>query len=154
MTPALARVEHFISNYPDLKVILFDSSTHTAELAAQTLGVAPGQIAKTLVFLADANPVIVVTCGDKKVDTKQLAKTLNVKKVKFANAELVTVLTGFPPGGVSPLGLTKDLPIYLDQSLYQYDVVYAAAGTANSALPVRPDRLQEITAGSLVSVCK
>ncbi|MBP1763093.1 MAG: YbaK/prolyl-tRNA synthetase associated region [Firmicutes bacterium] len=154
MTPALARVENFISNYPDLKVILFDSSTHTAEMAAQTLGVTPGQIAKTLVFMADLKPVIIVTCGDKKVDARQLAKTLGVKKVKFANAELVTELTGFPPGGVSPLGLTKDLPIYLDQSLYDYGIVYAAAGTANSALPVSPDRLQEITGGCLVSVCK
>jgi len=154
MTPALARVENFISSYPDLQVILFDSSTHTAELAAQALGVTPGQIAKTLVFLADAKAVIVVTCGDKKVDTKQLARSLGVKKVKFADAELVVELTGFPPGGVSPLGLTKEIPIYLDQSLYQYDTVYAAAGTANSALPVRPDRLKEITGGSLVSVCK
>lgn len=154
MTPALARVENFISSYPDLKVILFDSSTHTAELAAQALGVTPGQIAKTLVFLADASPIIVVACGDKKVDSKQLARALGVKKVKFANAELVAELTGFPPGGVSPLGMMKDLPIYLDQSLYEYDIVYAAAGTANSALPVRPDRLREITGAALVSVCR
>ena len=87
MTPALARVESFISRFPDLRIILFDSSTHTAELAAKALGVTPGQIAKTLLFLTESSPVIVVTCGDKKVDTKQLARLLGAKKAKFASAE-------------------------------------------------------------------
>lgn len=150
---ALERVKAAIGQYPDLKIILFDSSTHTSELAAETLGVEVGQIAKTLVFIADNNPVMVVTCGDRRVNTKELAKCLGVRKVKFASAEIVTELTGFPPGGVSPLGIHGVIPLYLDKSLFEYEVVFAAAGTANSALPVKPERLREITGAGVIDVC-
>lgn len=150
----LKRVQKFIEQYPDLKVILFESSTHTAELAAHTLKVAVGQIAKTLVFVADGNPLLIVTCGDKKVNTKKVAKLVAAKKVKFADAATVMELTGFSPGGVSPVGLLKVIPVYLDRSLYNYDIVYAAAGTANSALPVIPERLREITGAQVIDVCQ
>lgn len=150
----LARVKKAISMYPDLRIILFEASTHTAELAAQALGVKPGQIAKSLVFMADGQPLLVVTCGDKKVNTKLLAKAVNAKKIRFADADQVADNTGFPPGGVSPVGLLHTLPICLDLSLYDYDVVYAAAGTANSALPVHPERLREITGAQIINVCQ
>ena len=149
----LARVKDFVSQYDDLQIILFDTSTHTSELAAETLGVAVGQIAKSLVFLADGEPVVVVTCGDKKVNTKQLARQIGCKKLKFADSTTVEETTGFPPGGVSPVGLLTPLPVYVDKSLYQYDVVYAAAGTANSVLPVSPARLQEVIGAEVVDAC-
>ena len=149
----LQRVQAALAEHGDLEIILFDSSTHTADLAAQALGVKPGQIAKSLVFLADGQPAMVVTCGDKKVNTKVFGRYLAAKKVKFADGEQVAQLTGFSPGGVSPVGLLHPLPIYLDRSLYDYDVVYAAAGTANSALPVAPERLREITRAEIVDVC-
>jgi Cys-tRNA(Pro) deacylase len=149
----LERVKQFLTKYPDLQFHLFDASTHTADLAAQALGVTPGQIAKTLLFLADGKPLLVVTCGDRRVDTKKLAKIFGAKKLKFADGDTVLALTGFPPGGVSPIGSLLPIPVYVDQSLYQYDIVYAAAGTANSALPISPDRLLEITEGSLIDVC-
>lgn len=149
----LARVEKAITSYPDLKIILFEASTHTSELAAQALGVEAGQIAKSLVFMADGKPLLVVTCGDKKVNTKLLARAVNARKIRFADAEQVALYTGFPPGGVSPVGLLKNIPICLDLSLYDYDIVYAAAGTANSALPVQPERLREITGAQLINVC-
>lgn len=149
----LERVRAFLKQYPDLEIILFETSTHTSELAAQALGVLPAQIAKTLVFLADAEPVLVVTCGDRRTNVKELAKVLGVKKVRFADAETVMAATGFPPGGVSPVGLISDVRLFLDKSLWDYDMVYAAAGTANSALPVSPDRLQQITAAQVIDVC-
>ncbi len=150
----LERVKKFLSRYPDLQIILFDSSTHTSELAAQALGVTPAQIAKTLCFLADGRPVLLTTCGDKRTDVKALARELGVKKVKFADAETVAAATGFPPGGVSPVGILPGVPLYLDRSLWDFDIVYAAAGTANSALPISPDRLREITGASVIDVCK
>ena len=150
----LARVKQFLSRYPDLEIILFDSSTHTSELAAQALGVTPAQIAKTLCFLADGRPVLLTTCGDKRTDVKALAKALGAKKIKFADAETVETATGFPPGGVSPVGILPGVPLYLDRSLWDFAIVYAAAGTANSALPVSPDRLKEITGAEVVDVCK
>lgn len=149
----LDRVKMFLSSFPDLEIILFDQSTHTSELAAQALGVTPAQIAKTLVFLADAQPLLVVTCGDKKIDTKKLARAMGVKKIRFADAQTVLEATGFPPGGVSPIGLVSNVPLFLDQSLWDFTIVYAAAGTANSALPVSPDRLCEITGAKVIDVC-
>jgi Uncharacterized conserved protein len=150
----LERVKKFLSRFPDLKIILFDTSTHTSELAAQALGVTPAQIAKTLCFVAEGQPVLLTTCGDKRTDVKALARVLGVKKVKFADAATVETETGFPPGGVSPVGLLPGVPLYLDRSLWDYDTVYAAAGTANSALPVSPDRLREITGAPVIDVCK
>jgi len=150
----LERVKKFLSRYPDLQIILFNSSTHTSELAAQALGVTPAQIAKTLCFLADGRPVLLTTCGDKRTDVKALARELGVKKVKFADAETVAAATGFPPGGVSPVGILPGVPLYLDRSLWDFDIVYAAAGTANSALPISPDRLREITGAPVIDVCK
>lgn len=149
----LDRVKKFLVPFPDLKIILFDQSTHTSELAAEALGVTAAQIAKTLVFVADAQPLLVVTCGDKKINTKKLTKILGARKVRFADGQTVTDATGFPPGGVSPIGLLNDIPLYLDKSLWDFAIVYAAAGTANSALPVSPDRLCEITGAQVIDVC-
>lgn len=149
----LDRVKKFLSPFPDLEIILFDQSTHTSDLAAQALGVTPAQIAKTLVFVADGEPLLVVTCGDKKINTKKLTKVLGARKVRFADGQTVADSTGFPPGGVSPIGLANDIPLYLDQSLWDFTIVYAAAGTANSALPVSPDRLCEITGAQVIDVC-
>ena len=64
-------------------------STHTAELAAQALGTTPGQIAKTLCFLADGKPILIVACGDKKIDTKKWGRAIEAKKIKMADAETV-----------------------------------------------------------------
>ena len=152
MTAALDKVKKALAAYPDLQIILFDESTHTSELAAKAVGVEVAQIAKTLMFLADGEPVLVVTCGGRKIDTKKLGKELGAKKVRFADAESVFQATGFLPGGVCPFGIDPGIAICMDQSLYDYEVVYAAAGTANSALPVAPERLREILQARVVEV--
>ncbi len=152
MTAALERVKKAIAPYPDLKIILFDESTHTSELAAQAVGVEVAQIAKTLVFLADGKAVLVVACGGRKIDTKKLGRELGAKKVKFADADTVMQATGFAPGGVCPFGVDESVMLCVDKGLYDFDVVYAAAGTANSALPVAPERLREIIGARVVDV--
>ena len=96
--------------------------------------------------------MLVVACGDRKINTKKLGKELDAKKVRFADADSVLRYTGFAPGGVCPFGLDSSITICLDQSLYDYEVVYAAAGTANSALPIAPERLREILAARVIEV--
>ena len=150
MELARARVEKALSQYEDLQVITFAVDTSTSELAAKALNVAVGQIAKSLCFLGDGEPFLVVSVGDKKMDSKKLAKALNKKKIKFADAQKVFDCTGFLPGGVCPFALQEDIPIYLDQSLWQYEVVYAAAGTSDTAVPIKPQYLLEITKGQLI----
>ena len=152
MTAALEKVKRALAPYPDLQIVLFDESTHTSELAAAAVGVAVAQIAKTLMFLADGEPVVVVACGGRKIDAKKLGRAVGAKKVKFADADSVVRVTGFEPGGVCPFGLEPSVRICLDRGLYDYDVVYAAAGTANSALPVAPERLREIIGAQVVDV--
>jgi Cys-tRNA(Pro) deacylase len=152
MTAALDRVRKAIEPYPDLEIILFGASTHTSELAAQAVGVEVAQIAKTLMFLADGKPVLVVACGGRKIDARKLGKALGDRKIRFADADSVLQATGFEPGGVCPFGIDPAVEVCIDRGLYDYDVVYAAAGTANSALPVAPERLREIIGARIVDV--
>ena len=148
------RVKESLKAYSNLKIKLLPDDTSTAELAALALGTQPGQIAKTLCLLADGNPVLIVACGDRKIDTKKLGKELGVKKVRLADAETVAAVTGFMPGGVCPFGLKEEVPVYLDRSLHTYDVTYIAAGTPNSALPIRAGELAEITGGIWIEATK
>lgn len=137
-----------------LKIIEFNVDTSTSELAAKALDVEVARIAKSLLLLADKNPVLVVTSGDMKIDQKKLKSALNAKKIKFADAETVLKLTGYPVGGVCPIGLSKDIKILLDISMDRFPCVYAAAGTPHSALPVTIPQLQTIAGGEVVDVCK
>lgn len=159
MTP-LERVRKFIASLPfPLEIILFHQCTSTSSLAAQALDVEVGQIAKTLVFKGRENGetsseknLVIVTSGDVKVDTKKL-KVLVGYKPRFANGEEALALTGYPPGGVCPFGLPSDLPVLIDISMNRFPVVYAAAGTDNSAVPITVEQLLEATGGKLCDVC-
>lgn len=158
MTP-LERVKAHFARLPfPLEIILFEQSTSTSVLAAQALGVEVGQIAKTLVFKGKekedgkAPCVIVVTSGDVRVDSKRLKELVGFKP-KFADGDEALAITGYPPGGVCPFGLPDDLPVYIDVSMNRFPVVYAAAGTANSAVPVTVEQLLAATGGQLCDVC-
>jgi len=82
---SLKRVQESLQAYPELEIKILPGSTHTAELAAQALGTTPGQIAKTLCFLADGKPILIVACGDKKIDTKKWGRAIEAKKIKMAD---------------------------------------------------------------------
>lgn len=147
---ALNRVREAIKGYDDIKMLVLEDDTSTSELAAKALGVETGQIAKSLCFVGDGQPFLVVSVGDRKMDARKLGKQLGHKKVKFADAATVEAATGFLPGGVCPFALTTAIPVYLDQSLFAYDKVYAAAGTGNAITEIVPERLREITGAGIV----
>ncbi|MHB1167090.1 MAG: YbaK/EbsC family protein [Carboxydocellales bacterium] len=148
----IVRVRSFMEKLPfRLEIIEFAQSTHTAALAAEALGVEEGQIAKSLVFLGPNQAALVVTSGDMRVDQKKLRELLG-GKVKFAKEAEVIELTGFPPGGVSPFGLKNPLRVLIDDSLKRFPVVYAAAGTPHSAVPVTVEQLLEVTDGELCNL--
>ncbi|GAW32348.1 YbaK/EbsC family protein [Carboxydocella sp. JDF658] len=152
--PVHQRIQEFLDQFQlGIKVIEFEVSTETSELAARALGVTPAQIAKSLVFLADDQPLLVVTCGDLRVDTKKLKALTGARKIRFANPEQALHYTGHPAGGVCPFALSQPLPVYLDISMQRFPLVYAAAGTPNSAVPVTLEQLQVITGGQVVDVC-
>jgi prolyl-tRNA editing enzyme YbaK/EbsC (Cys-tRNA(Pro) deacylase) len=150
------RVRKFLQEKSsDLKVIEIEKTTHTSELAAKALGVEVAQIAKSLLFLIKESPVLVVTCGDMRVDTRKLKEAMNLSgRASMAGPEETKAITGFPPGGVCPFALDRELPIFLDVSLGRFPVVYAAAGSPHSLVPISFDQLKVITGGETLDVCK
>ena len=125
-------------------VRVFDAgSTHTAQEAADAVGCALGQIVKTLFFVAEGRPTMVLAAGDRQVDTAMLAPILGVgrKKLKMGTPSEVLEYTGFPVGGVAPVGWPKPVDVVVDDSLRRFEEVWAAAGASNAVFMARTDDL-------------
>ncbi|MBI5666697.1 MAG: YbaK/EbsC family protein [Chloroflexi bacterium] len=140
-----------------IQIRFFDTTTATSQQAADNIGCALGQIVKSLAFLIDEQPIIVLTSGDQRVDDKKLAAMYNVgrKKVKAATAEQCVAIYGYPPGSVPPLAhRTSGLPVYIDSSLGRFDQLYAAGGAHNAIFPITFAQLQQITGGQIADVVK
>ncbi|MGI6550786.1 MAG: YbaK/EbsC family protein [Syntrophomonadales bacterium] len=149
---SVERVQKYLQQFnPGLRVIEFEEDTSTSELAAQALGVEVGQIAKSMVYKSKTGYLMIVAAGDVRLDAK-LIKQLAGSKVRMATPDETLEVTSHPVGGVCPFDLKTPIDIYLDESLKRFDVVYAAAGTARSALPIRYEELMEITGGKPCSV--
>jgi prolyl-tRNA editing enzyme YbaK/EbsC (Cys-tRNA(Pro) deacylase) len=133
-------------------VRLLEDSTRTAPEAAAALGVPVGAIVKSLVFVADGEPVLVLASGDHQVATAKVAAALDVTKVKRADADTVRAATGFPIGGVAPLAHPQPLRTVIDRHLATYDVLWAAAGTPHSVFPTTYDELVRLTGGAPADV--
>jgi len=148
-----AKVQAFLNRH-DLSALEFEpGSTSTAETAAQRIGVPVGQIAKSILFKGKDNRYrLVVAAGGKKIHSGALKRVTGAKH-RMASAEETRQVTGFLPGGVCPFGL-EDVPvaILLDVSLDEYDIVYPAAGTDATGVPLSPDYLRQITGGEKVEV--
>ncbi|ABO48987.1 YbaK/prolyl-tRNA synthetase associated region [Desulforamulus reducens MI-1] len=148
----LNRVRNYVQKFDvGLQPIEFSDSTSTVEEAARVLGVEPGQIAKSILFRAKEHFGLFVTAGDVRVNLKKVKSLLGARP-KMASAEEVEEVTGYRVGGVCPFALKQDLPIYLDESMRRFDVVYTAAGTPRSALPITFEQLQAVTRGNVVNV--
>ncbi|HDD54821.1 MAG TPA: YbaK/EbsC family protein [Chloroflexi bacterium] len=127
-------------------------STRTAVEAAEAVKSSVGQIVKSLVFKTPAGqPVLILTSGSNQVDEKYAGNLLG-EKISFADAEYVRTQTGFAIGGVSPYGLKKEIPIYIDRDLLQYKLVWAAAGSSHAVFSISPQDLVGTTQGEVISV--
>jgi prolyl-tRNA editing enzyme YbaK/EbsC (Cys-tRNA(Pro) deacylase) len=111
-----------------------------------------GQIASSLIFLADGKPVLVIASGKHRVNTNTVAAILAVSEVTKATAEDVRQATGFAIGGVAPVGHPEPLPTIIDISLSQYDEVWAAGGHPHYVFPTSYEELLRITAGEAAEV--
>jgi prolyl-tRNA editing enzyme YbaK/EbsC (Cys-tRNA(Pro) deacylase) len=123
----------------------------TSQQAAEALGVTVGQIAKSLVFTVNGSPLMVVASGANRVDEAKLGR-LTGGQVRRAAPDTVRQATGYAIGGVPPLGHTAALPIYIDEDLLRYDVVYGAAGVPECVFPLTPDELVRATGGRVADV--
>jgi len=138
---------------PDLTITVTEQSSATVALAAEALGVEPGQIAKTLSVRVGERVVLVVTKGTARLDNKKAREALGGKP-RMLGAEEVVALTGHPVGGVCPFGLATPLQVYCDVSLQEYAEVWPAAGSINSSVRVTPERMAELTGATWVDVAQ
>ncbi|MFM8860920.1 MAG: YbaK/EbsC family protein [Acidimicrobiia bacterium] len=136
----------------DIQTRRFPEGTKTAQDAADAIGVAVGQIVKSLVFAVDGEIVMAYVSGANQLDEKKLALAAGGAKCARVDADAVRNATGFPIGGVPPLGLATQLRIFMDPDLLQYDEVWAAAGTWNDVFPIDPRDLQRVTNGVVVEI--
>lgn len=136
------------------KIQEFSVSSATVELAAQAVGVEPARIAKTLSFKKDDHALLVVAAGDAKVDNRKFKDSFGLK-AKMLSPEEVPVLTGHKIGGVCPFAVPETAEVYLDVSMKRFDVVYPAAGSANSCVRLTCQELEKDShALNWVDVCK
>lgn len=136
----------------DITTRRFPEGTKTAQDAANAIGVSVGQIVKSLVFGVDGEIVMAYVSGANQLDEKKLALAAGATKCSRVDADAVREATGYPIGGVPPLGLATQLRIFIDPDLMQYDEVWAAAGTWNDVFAVSPRELATATAGVVVDL--
>lgn len=137
-----------------IQIQTFTKSTATSSEAATAIGTPLGSIVKSLVFMVEQQPIIVLAAGDQKIETRKLAALYDVgrKKVKIASPEQCIEYVGYAPGGVPPLGHRQKLPIYIDATLQRFAMVYAAAGTPNTIFPIPLQTLVAVSGGLLTDV--
>ena len=129
----------------------FAATTRTAEDAARQIGTAVERIVKSLVFMANGEPVVVLCSGRSRVDEARLAAALGARGVRRATADEAKTLTGYAIGGVPPFAHARPCRVVADQALLAFAEVWAAAGLPDAVFPIAPSDLVRI-AGALVAV--
>ncbi len=143
-------VQAFLDHHlPGTSVRILNQSTATAREAAAAVGCPLGAIVKSLLFLADEEPRLVLVAGDRKADQRLLAALWGIsrKRIRIADPETVLRVTGYEVGGVPPVAHAMPLEIWIDASLARYEILWAAAGARNALFPISFADLTHITGG-------
>ncbi len=136
------------------RIMEFDTSSATVSMAAAAIGCTDGEIAKSLAFIVDARPILIIVAGDKKIDNPKFKEEFNTK-AKMIPFDAVEELIGHAVGGVCPFGINDNVDIYLDVSLKHYEIVYPACGSSNSAVKLNLSELEQMLLyKKWVDVCK
>ena len=136
------------------RVLDFDVSSATVELAAKAVGVEGARIAKTLSFKTPEGCMLILAAGDARIDNRRFKEAFHMK-AKMLTADEVLELVGHPVGGVCPFGCNEGVPVYLDESLKRFETVFPAVGSANSDIELNLDELFRYSkAIEWVNVCK
>ena len=134
------------------EIRMLPDAVHTAAAAAAALGVEVGQIANSLIFDADSEPLLVLTSGAHRVDTAKVAGLVGAAAVRRAAPEFVREHTGQAIGGVAPVGHPKPIRTLVDTALAGYEVVWAAGGIPHAVFPTTFDELVRVTTGTPAEV--
>lgn len=136
------------------RVVVPEQETATVEEAAAALGCEPAHIAKTMAFLVEDSPILILCAGDGRVNNSLFKKAFHTKP-KMIPGDRVEALVGHAPGGVCPFGIARDIPVYMDESLKRFAVVYPACGDDRSGVRLSVQELEESArARGWVDVCK
>ena len=152
---SIEKVKAFFSQYGMAdRVQEFDVSSATVELAAQALGCEPCRIAKTLSFLVNGQPILIVAAGDAKIDNQKY-KARFASKAKMLSPEEAETLIGHAVGGVCPFAVNEGVTVYLDESLKRFETVFPACGSSRRAIELTLGELETYSGFSdWVDVCK
>lgn len=135
-------------------LLTFEASSATVELAAQAVGCEPARIAKTLSFLTEEGPVLIVAAGDVKIDNQKY-KAYFHQKARMIPRDEVEAYIGHEPGGVCPFAVKDGVRVFLDASLQRFDTVYPAAGSPNSTAKLTLKELETLSqCCHWIDVCK
>lgn len=136
------------------RILEFNVSSATVELAAQAVGCEPERIAKSLSFMVDGKAILVVAAGDAKIDNSKY-KAHFLTKAKMLSPDEAIELIGHAVGGICPFGINESVTVYLDKSLKRFSTVFPACGSSNSAIELTIEELEKYSNySSWVDVCK
>lgn len=132
----------------------FEVSSATVDLAAAAVGCEPCRIAKTLSFMTEEGPILIVAAGDAKIDNPKYKAQFHTK-AKMLTPEEAIELVGHAVGGVCPFAVNEGVKVYLDESMRRFETVFPAAGSANSAIELTLPELEKYSnAQGWIDVCK
>ena len=142
---SLIKVREYLKKYgKDGEIVEFDESSATVAEAAQAIGCGEADIAKTLSFIVDGKPILIVMAGDKRCDNHKYKEFFHEKAHMIPRENLVE-LVGHEAGGVCPFGVNDGVTIYLDESLKEHEFVYPACGSSNSAIKLTISEMEELS---------
>lgn len=152
---SIERVKSYFKQYGiEDRILEFDVSSETVELAAQAVGCEPKQITKTMSFLVGEKPILIATAGDGKISNPKYKEKFQTK-AKMIPREQVELLIGHDVGGVCPFAVNEGVEVYLDISLKRFETVFPAAGSGNSAIELTLEELEKYSHSiGWVDVCK
>lgn len=144
--------QHLEAAGVESRIQVLPDSARTAAEAAAAIGCEVSAIANSLVFLADGEPILVMTSGGHRADLAVVAESIGAENVEMAPASVVRAATGQAIGGVAPIGHPAPLRTYIDETLRDLDEIWAAAGHPHTVMPLTPDSLQKLTSGQVIAV--
>ena len=152
---AITKAKEYLKKFNlENKIMEFDVSSATVLEAAKAINCKEGEIAKSLAFIIENNPILIVTAGDSKIDNKKFKDEFHIK-AKMIPFEEVEKLIGHAAGGVCPFGINENVIVYLDESLKKYKIVYPACGSSNSAIKLTLKELEQTSNyKKWIDVCK
>lgn len=152
---AIDKVKKYFEQYGmEDRILEFEVSSKTVELAAVAVGCEPARIAKSMSFLIDESPIIIVAAGDAKISNSDYKAEFHTK-AKMIPFERVGEIIGHDAGGVCPFAVNDGVEIYLDESLKRFETVFPAAGSGNSAIELTIDELEKYSGYiKWINVCK